>query len=229
MTSKPEGYDAFRYYRTISIHYKQTRFDVRKYGYDTKIVSRARFENENAKYHYGKLASYFRSRRGLCHFIGVCLYHDPSLYITELSDPDKFDHNWKSYKKFMSAPEHHCKNDIQNAFGGLHTKSDVLKGSNSNLPRFVDLVSENKDTCCYTAIVMNKTFRWFDVVDKSVGETHIIWENVRDRLLKLEAFVFFKETAKYDSIRTSIYDAITDADTLTNLNKSEHTKENTHG
>lgn len=229
MTSKITGYDAFRYYRSIYIHYDRPSFDVRKYGYNSSVASEKNYNREKAKYHYEKLASSFETRRGLCHYIGVCLYYNPGMYITELSDPERFDAIWKKYRKFMSAPEQNCKNDIQAAFRGLQSVSDVLKGSDSLLPLFADRISADDGTSCYTGIMMNRTHNWFDRVDESVGETHIIWESIRERLLKLEAFVFFKDDAKYMSIRDSIRDSIEDAKTLTNLNKPENNKDYENG
>lgn len=212
MTSSPNGYDAFRYYKSIKLHYDTDGFDVRKYGYNSKVTGKKFYEKaRGAPYHYDKLASKFKTKRGLCHYIGIVMYHNPSIFILDLGDIHRHEMVWAGYKKFMASPEQHVKNDLDCAFGGLQDPKDVLGCPDKhNVPKFVDMISTG-GTYAYTAIMLNKVFGWYGKIDNVIGDDHVIWQRMRERLLNLEAFVYFKDPAKYNSVGKKVKDSIAEA------------------
>lgn len=196
------GYDVFRFYKTLKLHFNQKSYCAVKYGYNTKMVSRVAYERIGKQsYMYDKLAKQFNTRIGVHRYIACQLFWDSSAFIGNINDL-KFGDNmdrWVPFKQFLRTPDYFIRDSLV-SLQDYYTIQDIIYGTSKTLPVIVTKGMNHKNHFAYIASALIHHTEWDSKVDEI--NSNIIWDMTRDRLKNLSPFVTgSKDPTKYNATK----------------------------
>lgn len=203
-----DGFDAYRFFKVIQLHFKQKSYDIVKYGYSNKRFGMdAYMKNASGvQYHYEKLATRFDDATTLQRYIASQFFYQTTLHITAISDPKQDDcaAKWGLFTKYNNAKEYWFKEDLDK----LNLPED-LKPIGDNIPKLMMSVSKGVISP-YTPIMINMycNRKYFDALDYVLGADHIIWSDYANRFRKMQMFIPPVSDTKYNSLRDTLTEAI---------------------
>lgn len=199
------GLRAFQVCSGVKLHFSQEKYDVTKFGFNTKRFNAKVYESRRDKYFYQKLANDLQLEDRLVRFLAANFIYDPDIWIGDMVENDSCRSNYLRMRKVREGITHHIIQDTKNMMEDKTFKE--LFECDMDLPYYIKAVL-TKEINPETAVIYNRLFNSFELVDKSLGEDHLIWKGIRNRLLKFSTFVTLPDKETMLNIRDEIREVI---------------------
>jgi hypothetical protein len=174
--AKVDALFCYQYFHSVKLHFKQKKYDFRKYGLNKSKFDLDKFKNDNGRSLFVKLSETY-DEETIKDLININLFINPEIWVTDLLEKAAWD-NYLWWKKYHDSRKTYFLVDVKylrEKYGAVN-QADLFKeimgmkihpDTVSLLARFSPLLREN----CL----------------KSRGI--VVYEAVYDRLLKWDAFV----------------------------------------
>lgn len=193
--AKTSGYEAFKAFTAVRIHYVSDSYDFFKYNGETKAVSFEGFRSRKDKYSFVRLGRIY-NREDLIYFLGVNFYEKSSIWIHDLflDSPHLLYKEWKARQTPTSRVEELTRL-VSSGF------KDLIAVHEDQHPRLLEKLlgkEVHPDTVCLADKSVKFTEQWLSAYPKDPVVNGMV-----SRLHKYSRFV--QNVIHYD---TSTYDKI---------------------
>lgn len=197
--------EAFQIYNAMKLHFTQESFDIAKYGYKSKRFGAEAFAKRKDKYFYKRLADQLQKPGRLVLFLAGNFVYNPDIWIGDIIDNESCVKNYQRMKKVKAGVVFHTLEDTKKLLESSSFK-DILNDK-GDIPVYVKGVMQ-REINPETAVLYNRLFSSFDLIDKNIGADHIIWSSVKSRLNKFGRFVEVPTTETLARLRYGIRELV---------------------
>ena len=188
------GFDVYKIYLAVKLHFTTDSYDYHKY--EGKVNCKLEtFTKNNARYFFHKLGTKYSKDDILCFFVANFL-SDSNKWIGDLTRNDGQD-VYFDWKKRNEAFDYHFRSDcvyIANDFNVKHLSfDDGFNSFGGQHPRFFQLVL-SKNISYESAVVFNEILSYSKRWDKQIKE-QVVWPIHSKRLKKYTQFVKYNPTS----------------------------------
>lgn len=178
---KLEGYDAYRYYMAVKMHFESDSYDIIKYNYKTSVTERA-FWKRKDKYHFTKIANKFDEPKELISFFVANFINGKKWVGDMLAD----DTHWTEYQKRHQSLSYTFKEDLNTLIEEVDSFDDLFKiTNNSPYPMVIDRYLSG-DICIETLVILNQLTKFLHHV--KVTDT-IVFPDLSKKIQKYSTFL----------------------------------------
>ena len=187
------GFDVFRMYTSMKIHFAAGNYDYFKYIGKTKIGVRA-YESRNDRHSFMKLAKRY-SEKELLLYMAANFAEAPDIWIRDLVSDEARD-VYLQHLGVAEALEYNVKSDWNDILIEAH-KPGRVKAAPGSYPLILRKYLRG-ETKIETMVILNAVMRLIYNWDGMISDT-VQWPQVRQSILKFTPFVDF-EPAHYRQI-----------------------------
>lgn len=179
---KLDGYDAYRYYMAVKMHFESESYDILKYNYKTSVNERA-FWKRRDKYHFSKVANKFNDVSELISFFVANFVNGKKWVGDMLTDETP----WTEFQKRHQSLSYTFEQDLNTLSEQVDESfDDLFKVTNdSPYPMVVDRYLAG-DVCIETLVILYQLTKFLDHV--KVADT-IVYPDVSKKVRKYATFV----------------------------------------
>lgn len=187
------GYDAFRSYQAIKLHFSSDSFDYFKYHGKTR-TNESSFNARKDKYLFHKLAKMY-GEDDLVNFIMVNFTINGNVWIRDLLT-DQAKENYTTWLKTQQSLFYTYKEDLEKI--AKHNISEIIKCNNGQNPELLNLLYQTQISK-ETFLIIDHFLNLIEAWDKKI-EDDFIWADYKKRLVKYKPFFL-----KYTNVDLSKY------------------------
>jgi len=176
-----DGYDAYKYYMAVKMHFESDSYDIIKYNYKTSGNERA-FWKRKDKYHFAKVARRIDNLDELIGFFVAGFISGKKWVGDMLAD----DTHWSAYQKRHQSLTYTFTEDLNKLSEEVDSFDDLFKiTDDSPYPMVIDRYL-SEDICLETLVILNQLTKFLDNV---VVTDTIVFPDVSKRVRKYSTFV----------------------------------------
>lgn len=176
------GYDAYKVYQAVRLHFTSESFDYFLYNGKTKAATLEAFNLRKDKYSYHKLAR-VASEEELPFYCAVNFLNDDKCWISNLLE----DIAVKRYKEWLSwqqARAHNFKSDLSKIDN--HNFAEVIVCKENQLPKLLELYFQH-EIGYDTIVILDHYINLVDNWNKKIGDD-FIWNSFYKKFKKYKPF-----------------------------------------
>jgi len=187
------GFDVYKTYLAIKLHFTSEKYDFFKY--DGKINAKLdTFTKRNDRYFFHKLSKKYKQDEIIDFFVANFLY-DTKKWVGNLLRNDG-DETYISYRKFKESLTYSFRGDLSRIsmdFNGRGLRfDDGFNVVNGQHPRVLQLLIQKKISY-QTAVILDYFLAFGKNWDVQIKEK-VVWKDISNRLKKFRPFVKFNPT-----------------------------------
>lgn len=189
------GFDAYRVFNSMKLHFNQKAYDVSKYGYNPKQLSVQKYETVNGKYQYEKLARKFNTLDDLKVFLVPNIYRNPNMWVTDCFTGNADDIHMK-YSAFKKSQQYYVLEQfkyLKNKYGSFR---DSLRQHRIIYEIDCDKVFPD------TYILLDRCYGIGKFVKTDIPD--VIWQSIEMKLNKYGCFVSVPTEQFYEELRHNV-------------------------
>jgi hypothetical protein len=177
---KLEGYDAYRFYVAVKMHFESPTYDIIKYNYKTSTNHKA-FWKRKDKYFFSKTASRFNTAPELVTYF-VSFFISDIKWIGDMIEHEKV---FTEYQKRVQSLSYTFSSDINKLSEKVSAFDDMFRATDSPYPILIDQYLQG-EICIETVVILDQLTGFI----AKVGVTdNIIWPDMSRRIQKYSTFV----------------------------------------
>jgi hypothetical protein len=186
------GYDVYRMYLSIKLHFNKEHYDHFKTANGLRPVKLSTYEKRHDKGYFEAIARKYSKKDILDLFVSNFMYH-PACYISELRE-EHAHNNMILWRKYNQARLYRFKQDMQyiKNFLDTHTVYDTFDSLFSfydDIPPIFWMVKHG-NIKIESFIIMNEILNFFPKFDKNLSGTNgKLWKSYKHKCLKLTPFL----------------------------------------
>lgn len=189
------GYDAYRVFNSVKLHFNQKSFDVSKFGYSSRAVSFEKFETARGKYQYEKLARKFNTIDELKTFVVCNVYQNPKIWVTDCFSSEA-ENNYAKYQSFKKSQMYY----VLEQFKYLKNKYGSFEQSLRN-HRIIHEMDSGK-IFPDTYILLDRCYGLSRFVKQDIPD--IIWQSIELKITKYSCFVSVPDEQFFVDLRYNV-------------------------
>jgi len=183
-----DGFDAYRYYMAIKLHFESETYDATKYNYKTSAKQQS-FWKRRDKFHFAKLGRKFSDPPEMINYYVAQFTADKKWIGDMLTDEDA----WLSWQKRNQALGYTFEQDIYRLAEKVERFDQLFEPTLSPYPAAVYYHMQG-EICIETVVILDQLTGFMRKLN--IGDT-IVWPEVSKRIRKYSSFVQFdKNRAK---------------------------------
>lgn len=186
------GFEVYKMYLSLKLHFTSKTFDYFKYGNSAKASQQA-FDSRKDKYFFVKLSRKFKEDE-LRDFFVSNLIVDGGQWVGQIAREGS--KNYTDYLKRMQSLSYLFSQDVS-TLHSISNKFDDLFKTESVHPPLIKAHLGGRITL-ETLSIFQKIFKYVDHLDKTIND-QVVWEPLKNRVVKYEPFLHI-DTLKYKKI-----------------------------
>ena len=188
-------FSAFKIYIAVKTHFNSDHFDIRKYGIKTNVTQASFARRQDSSFFY-RAVEQFPEKSKWMHAC-VCGHLVDKSYVKDILELDDELTSYYARRRRMSY-------DYENSLEKLLRKTKKLdhifiQSSGRTDPVIMSFILSG-EISLESAVLLNRVFRW---VEKARTTDTLLWPDVKQKILKYEAFVPFDEY-KYKALTEKV-------------------------
>jgi hypothetical protein len=187
------GYDVFRVYQAVRLHFSNEKYDYFKYNGKTK-TNEFSFNSRKDKYLFHKLAKMY-DEDDVMYFIAVNFMVSGNVWIRDLLT-EQAKENYTNWLKAQQSLYYSYKEDLEKLTE--HNFAEIIKCNGGQNPELLNLLYQTQIST-ETFLIIDEFLNLIESWNKKI-EDDFIWTDYRKRLLKYKPFFF-----KYSKIDLANY------------------------
>lgn len=192
------GFEAYKLYTSLKLHFTSDSYDAIKYAYKTN-VSKDTFMKRKDKYQFYKLSRKY-SLVELKDFFVANFIYGTSTWVGEMTGPDGED-VYKKWQKTTQSLTYIFNDDILSLIGD-ESPDKMLKVSDGQYPVLMNQVMSGSIKV-ETLVILNDIMNFFPMWNKKISDD-IIWPNFRLKCEKYTPFVIYDKVKFKNILREAI-------------------------
>lgn len=201
---------AYAIYLSMKLHFNQQSYNIEKYGFTPKKFSCPEtLRKRNDAYFFTRLAKMHPEEQDLITFLASNFIYDSDCWIGDLVHSESAMDNFFRMKSVLKSIDHYVIEDAKQMFSETGSFRKLLYIQN-DLPYTITEALKRRINP-ETVIILERIFHFLNKTDRSLGEDHIVWSEVRHRFFKFSYFVSVKdiETLRYihDELKNMVISA----------------------
>ena len=183
MSSYMEGFEAFRYYQSIKLHFESKSYDAIKYNYKTSVNINS-FGKRKDKYFFSKIAKQFNNATDLINYY-VAHFISGNSWVGEMLADESIYREWVRKNESLSYMFEQDLYKLQEINESLDVLLDCLEGHPPIVSAYI-----RDDISIETVVIINHLSKFMDKADKRITET-IMWPDISHKIRKYGPFITF--------------------------------------
>lgn len=190
------GFDVYRTYLAIKLHFSKDNFDFFKCGTGKAKASLEAFEKRKDKYFFKKLATKFNQDELIRYFVAHFAQNED----TWIGDISKIEHSsvYSEWQKKIQSMSFIFSNDVDTLLKDTDFEG-IFKITTTHPPLLKKYLS--KSITLETLVIFNQLLNYVKDFDKTIQDP-VVWPELRKRVLKYEPFLSV-DKPKYKQILLS--------------------------
>lgn len=178
------GYDVYRMYLGLKMHFKSANYDYIKY-HGAVRSSKESFDKRNDRYYFQKLSNKFSQDDLKLYFISNFLFKD-DIWIGNLFDEE-------CQSRFYETKGRHeritylFKKDVEFLMSNVENFKDLFNSVDGQHPPLLKHTL-SQEISIETLIIFNEFFGCFDKWDSQIADP-VVWPEVKKKCLKYRSFL----------------------------------------
>jgi len=186
-----DGYDAYKYYMAVKMHFTSDSYDAFKYNFKTRVTQKS-YWGRHDKYQLTKVGNRFNNREDITKYFACHFIND----ITWIGDMMKSDETYNSCLRVQESLTYNFKQELEEISD--RSLDESLTGT--PYPRVITDYMEGL-VSLETVCVLNSLTGF---MNQDVSDT-ILWPDIKSKVLKYQPFISFDEDKMKKVVLDTLY------------------------